>query len=93
MVEAEAVSANSDFSTPEFWISGGMVDRRVKPLYRHQFYTSFQAFWAKKISLLYQSLFWPNGAPLQLLCLGKILGTFDDFIMRRYLGKDLCCLL
>ncbi len=37
------VSANSDFPRPEFWISGQMVDLTVKPIYRHQFYTSFPA--------------------------------------------------
>ena len=60
------VYANSPFSNPEFWISGQMVGQRVKPLYRHQFYIWFEAFWAKKIFLLYQSLFLPNGTTLFL---------------------------
>ena len=32
------LSAYSDFSDPSFWISGQMLGRRVKPIYRHQFH-------------------------------------------------------
>ena len=60
------VSANSDFSDPKFWISGRVVGHRVKPTYRHEFRTLFQAFWEKKFFLLYQSLFLPNGTTLFL---------------------------
>ena len=59
------VSANSDFSDPKFWISGGMVGWRVKSIYGHQFHESFQAFWARNKFLLNQSVFLPHGVPLR----------------------------
>ena len=34
----------------------------VNPIDRHQFYTSFQAFWATKKFLLGETYFLPNGA-------------------------------
>ena len=62
----ESISSNSDFSDTKFWIYGRMGGERVKPLYGHQFYISFQAFWAAKIFLPGESGFGAYRATLFL---------------------------